>query len=137
MERARLRISLAGPSPLDETFKQLPFKQSDLSSVSSLLSSISGTSVSVSSNGKTVRGKVLGVETGAIADGAKFYQLTVLDQDEKIQTIKLGEDTSFTVDDAEMKSKILALQRPSNEVKVMAHVVFGLQSVISRTRIPV
>ena len=100
-------ISLAGPSPIDETFKHLPFKQSDLSSVSSLLTSISGTSVSVSSNGKTVRGKVLGVETVAIADGAKFYQLTLLEQDEKIQTIKLGEDTSFSVDDAEMKSKIL------------------------------
>lgn len=99
-------ISLAGPSPLDEVFRQLPFTPSDLSSISSLLSSILGTSVTVSSGGKTVKGKILGVENVAGAEDNKLYLLTVLDQDEKIQTIKLSEDTSLGIDDPDMKTKL-------------------------------
>lgn len=112
-------ISLAGPNPLDEVFRQLPFKPSNFSSVANLLSSIPGTSVTVSSGGKTVKGKVLGVETVANADDAKFHLLTVLDQNDQIQTIKLGDDTSLSVDDAEMKLKLanatVAMGRGSND----------------------
>ncbi len=74
--------------------------------MSAFLSSIPGTSVTVSSAGKTVKGKVLGVEAVAKSDDAKLHVLTVLDQDGQIQTIKLGEDTSLSVDDAEMKRKL-------------------------------
>ncbi|QWK79188.1 DUF4139 domain-containing protein [Ochrobactrum sp. BTU1] len=99
-------ISLAGPSPLDEVFRQLPFTPSDLSSISSLLSSIPGTSVTVSSGGKTVKGKILGIENAAGTEDNKLYLLTVLDQDEKIQTIKLSEDTSLGIDDPDIKTKL-------------------------------
>lgn len=53
-----------------------------------------------------MKGKVLGVETVANADDAKFHLLTVLDQNDQIQTIMLGDDTSLSVDDAEMKLKL-------------------------------
>lgn len=112
-------ISLAGPNPLEETFRQLPFSPSSLSSMSAFLSSIPGTSITVSSAGKTVKGKVLGVEAFVKGDDAKFHVLTVLDQDGQIQAIKLGEDTSISVDDPDMKLKLTnattALGRGSND----------------------
>jgi len=122
-------ISLAGPNPLEETFRQLPFSPSSLSSMSAFLSSIPGTSVTVSSAGKTVKGKVLGVEAVAQSDDAKFHVLTVLDQDGQIQTIKLGEDTSLSVDDAEMKLKLTnattALGRGSNDSARVIRITVG------------
>ena len=57
------RVSLAGPRPLEETFKGLPFTPETLASAPALLASMQGTVVSVTSGGKTVTGKVLGVET--------------------------------------------------------------------------
>ncbi len=112
-------ISLAGPNPLEETFRQLPFSPSSLSSMSAFLSSIPGTSITVSSAGKTVKGKVLGVEAVVKGDEAKLHVLTVLDQDGQIQAIKLGEDTSISVDDPDMKLKLtnatIALGRGSND----------------------
>jgi hypothetical protein len=122
-------ISLAGPNPLEETFRQLPFSPSSLSSMSAFLSSIPGTSVTVSSAGKTVKGKVLGVEAVVKSDDAKFHVLTVLDQDGRIQTIKLGEDTSLSVDDAEMKLKLTnattALGRGSNDSARVIRITVG------------
>ncbi|MCV9910434.1 DUF4139 domain-containing protein [Brucella sp. HL-2] len=122
-------ISLAGPNPLEETFRQLPFSPSSLSSMSAFLSSIPGTSVTVSSVGKTVKGKVLGVEAVVKSDDAKFHVLTVLDQDGQIQTIKLGEDTSLSVDDAEMKLKLTnattALGRGSNDSARVIRITVG------------
>ena len=135
-------ISLAGPNPLEETFRQLPFSPSDLSSMSAFLSSIPGTPVTVSSAGKTVKGKILGVETlaksdDAKSDDAKSHVLTVLDLDGQIQTIKLGEDTSLSVDDARMKLKLAsataALGRGSNDsARVIRITVGGLSATDSR-----
>ncbi len=134
---AILSVSLAGPNLLEETFRQLPFSPSSLSSMSAFLSSIPGTAVTVSSAGKTVRGKVLGVEALNKSGNANFHVLTVLDQDGHIQTIKIGEDTSLSVDDAEMKLKLTnattALGRGSNDsARVIRITVRNLSATDSR-----
>lgn len=134
---AIISISLAGPNLLEETFRQLPFSPSSLSSMSAFLSSIPGTSVTVSSAGKTVKGKILGVETLNKSDGENFHVLSVFDQDGHIQTIKIGEDTSLSIDDAEMKLKLTnaatALGRASNDsARVIRITVRDLSALDSR-----
>ena len=99
-------MRLAGVSPLDETFRTLPFSAEDLGSLPSLLSSIQGTEVSVTSGGKTVSGRVLGVEVRQNADGLKAPLLTVLGKDGKISTLWLTADAEATVLDETMARKV-------------------------------
>lgn len=99
-------LSLAGPQPLQETFKGLPFTPEALSSVPSLLTSMQGARVSVTSEGKTVEGNILGIETRKSGDKAAAYLLTVIDRDGAVETLALGEDASVRLEDAELRAKI-------------------------------
>ncbi len=99
-------MSLAGPRPLQETFKGLPFTPEALSSVPSLLTSMQGARVSVTSGGKTVEGNILGIETRKSDDKAAAYLLTVIDRDGAVETLALGEDASVRLEDAELRAKI-------------------------------
>ncbi|MQB43416.1 DUF4139 domain-containing protein [Rhizobium sp. ICMP 5592] len=112
-------ISLAGPRPLQETFKGLPFTPEALSSVPSLLTSIQGARVSVTSGGKTVEGDILGIETREAGENTTVHLLTVLDKDGAVETLALGEDASVRIDDADMRAKVAkaaaALARGKND----------------------
>ncbi|HEX8045741.1 DUF4139 domain-containing protein [Rhizobium sp.] len=99
-------ISLAGPQPLQEIFKGLPFTPEALTSVPSLLTSIQGARVSVTSGGKTVEGDILGIETREAGENTTVHLLTVLDKDGAVETLALGEDASVRIDDAEMRAKV-------------------------------
>ncbi len=99
-------MSLAGPQPLQETFKGLPFTPEALSSVPSLLTSMQGARVSVTSGGKTVEGNILGIETRKSGDKAAAYLLTVIDRDGAVETLALGEDASVRLEDTELRAKI-------------------------------
>ncbi|QND46837.1 DUF4139 domain-containing protein [Rhizobium lusitanum] len=99
-------FSLAGPQPLQETFKGLPFTPEALSSVPSLLISIQGARVSVTSGGKTVEGNILGIETRKAGENAPVHLLTVLDKDGAVETLALGEDASVRIEDADMRAKV-------------------------------
>lgn len=99
-------FSLAGPQPLEETFKGLPFTPEALSSVPSLLTSIQGAHVSVTSGGKTVEGSILGIETRKGGENAPVQLLTVLDKDGAVETLALGEDASVRIDDADLRAKV-------------------------------
>lgn len=99
-------MSLAGPQPLQETFKGLPFTPETLSSVPSLLTSIQGARVSVTSGGKTVEGSILGIEIRKAGENAPIQLLTVLDKDGAVETLALGEDASVRIDDADMRAKV-------------------------------
>jgi len=99
-------MSLAGPQPLQETFKGLPFTPEAISSVPSLLTSMQGARVSVTSGGKTVEGNILGIETRKSGDKAAAYLLTVIDRDGAVETLALGEDASVRLEDAELRAKI-------------------------------
>lgn len=112
-------ISLAGPQPLQETFKGLPFTPEALSSVPSLLTSIQGARVSVTSGGKTVEGDILGIEIRKAGENATIHLLTVLDKDGAVETLALGEDASVRIDDADMRAKVAkaagAIARAKND----------------------
>ncbi|NLS19820.1 DUF4139 domain-containing protein [Rhizobium sp. P40RR-XXII] len=99
-------MSLAGPRPLQETFKGLPFSLEALSSVPSLLTSMQGAKVSVTSGGKTVDGNILGIETRKADEKATVHLLTVIDKDGAVETLALGEDASVRLDDPDMRAKL-------------------------------
>lgn len=112
-------FSLVGPSPREESFKGLPFTVESLASVPLLLKALQGTSVTVTSNGKTVQGKVLGVEPRKGADGAQYFLLSALTSDGVVATLELAPDASVVVDDAELRGKLVeateAIGRASND----------------------
>ena len=112
-------LSLAGPQPLQETFKGLPFTPEALSSAPSLLTSMQGAKVSVSSGGKTVEGSILGIETRKADEKAPTYLLTVIDKDGAVETLTLGEDASVRFEDPELRAKIAkaaaAISRGKND----------------------
>ncbi|MFK0163992.1 DUF4139 domain-containing protein [Rhizobium sp. NPDC090279] len=99
-------MSLAGPKPLQETFKGLPFTREAFSSVPSLLTSMQGGKVSVTSGGKTVEGSILGIETRKIDEKTTVPLLTVIDKDGAVETLALGEDASVRLDDPDMRAKL-------------------------------
>jgi hypothetical protein len=99
-------MSLAGPRPLQETFKGLPFSLEALSSVPSLLTSLQGGKVAVTSGGKTVEGNILGIETRKVDGKTTVPLLTVIDKDGAVETLALGEDASVRLDDPDMRAKL-------------------------------
>jgi len=99
-------MSLAGPQPLQETFKGLPFTPEALSSVPSLLTSLQGGKVVVTSGGKTVEGNILGIETRKLDEKTTVPLLTVIDKDGAVETLALGEDASVRLDDPDMRAKL-------------------------------
>ncbi|MBB6483474.1 DUF4139 domain-containing protein [Rhizobium lusitanum] len=99
-------MALAGPQPLQETFKGLPFSLEALSSVPSLLTSMQGAKVSVTSDGKTVEGSVLGIEARKVDEKATAYLLTVIDKNGAVETLLLGEDASVRFDDPDTRAKL-------------------------------
>ncbi|GES51925.1 hypothetical protein Rhsp01_54190 [Rhizobium sp. NBRC 114257] len=112
-------MSLAGPRPLQETFKGLPFTPEALSSVPSLLTSMQGARVSVTSGGKTVEGSILGIETRKTDEKAPTYLLTVIDKDGAVETLTLGEDASVRFDDPDTRARLAkaaaAISRGKND----------------------
>ena len=71
-------LSLAGPTPVDETFKALPFKPSDLTSLPALLNSIKGSRIQAGEQ----QGVVLGViEIPGNAQTPLSWQLSFLRDD--------------------------------------------------------
>ncbi|MBN8953858.1 MULTISPECIES: DUF4139 domain-containing protein [unclassified Rhizobium] len=99
-------MSLAGPKPLQETFKGLPFTREALSSVPSLLTSMQGAMVSASSGGKTVEGSILGIEVRKAGENAPVHLLSILDKDGAVETLALGADASVRFEDADLRAKI-------------------------------
>ncbi len=99
-------MSLAGPRPLQETFKGPPFSLEALSSVPSLLTSLQGGKVAVTSGGKTVEGNILGIETRKVDEKTTVPLLTVIDKDGAVETLALGEDASVRLDDPDMRAKL-------------------------------
>lgn len=99
-------MSLAGPQPLQETFKGLPFSLEALSSVPSLLTSMQGAKVAVTSSGKTVEGSILGIEARRADERTSTYLLTVIDKDGAVETLALGQDASVRFDDPDTRAKL-------------------------------
>ncbi len=102
-------MSLDGLSPVDETFRNLPFTPQDMGELPRLLGSLQGIAVRVSSGGRTVEGVVLGVETGRDAesedeDAAPI--LSVMTESGQIAVIRLRSDTALDILDETMRENL-------------------------------
>lgn len=94
-------LSLAGPNPLEETFRTLPFKASDLSSMPKLLDAIKGTRVKAGDK----QGVVLGVTASENEKTAKSWQLSLMTDDGEIAMAPIP-GTKVEILDAAVKDKL-------------------------------
>ncbi|WP_320188643.1 DUF4139 domain-containing protein (plasmid) [Agrobacterium rosae] len=94
-------LSLAGPNPLEETFRTLPFKASDLSSMPKLLDAIKGTRVKAGDK----EGIVLGVTAIEGEKTPKAWQLSLMTDDGEIAMAAMP-GTKVEILDAIVKAKL-------------------------------
>lgn len=98
-------LSLAGPNPLDETFKNLPFTPDDLTSLPRLLMSLKGSKVTIEGKNNGA-GTILGVETEKKAEGAEVSFLNLLADDGQIARYELDGSSTVKFDDPAVRAKI-------------------------------
>ncbi|NLS00077.1 DUF4139 domain-containing protein [Rhizobium sp. P38BS-XIX] len=98
-------LSLAGPNPLEETFKSLPFKPDDLASLPKLLTTLKGSKVTIGGK-NTGAGTILGVETDKRANGEEAFFLNLLQDDGQIARYELDGSSSVKFDDPAVRAKI-------------------------------
>jgi len=101
-------ISLAGPQPVEETFRTLPFSAGDLQSLPQLLSNLQGAKVSVTSSGQALQGKVLGVSSKQSEERGVQYVLSLLTTTGKLTSMPLDSSTEVTIEDPDIQAKIAA-----------------------------
>ena len=94
-------LSLAGPNPLDETFRTLPFKASDLSSMPKLLDAIKGTRVKAGDR----EGIILGVTASEDEKSAKTWQLSLMTDSGEVAMAPMP-GTKVEILDAAVKAKL-------------------------------
>ncbi|QFY78289.1 DUF4139 domain-containing protein [Alcaligenes faecalis] len=100
-------LTLSGLAPLKESFDSLPFSAKDLRSPATLAQALRGQQVSASSQGRLVRGAVLGVQaTAATNERPAQAILSVLTEQGQIQTLELGPDTSLEVLDKTLQQQL-------------------------------
>jgi hypothetical protein len=98
-------LSLAGPNPLDETFKNLPFTPDDLTALPKLLTSLKGSKVTIEGRNKGA-GTILGVETEKRSNGAEATFLNLLGDDGLISRYELDGASTVKFDDPAVRAKI-------------------------------
>lgn len=112
-------LTLAGKAPLDSSLAGLPFNESSLSSIHALASSLRGVEIQAYSQGRSVRGTLLGVDAQE-QDQKTVYSLSLLSAEGQVQTVELGPDSSLQVLDSRIQaqlqqaSQILARQTNDN-----------------------
>jgi hypothetical protein len=94
-------LSLAGPNPLEETFRTLPFKPTDLTSMPKLLDAIKGTKVRAGDK----EGVVLGVTASEGEKQSKSWQLSLMTGDGEIVMIPVPGSKVEILDDV-IKAKL-------------------------------
>lgn len=100
-------LTLSGLAPLKESFDSLPFSAKDLRSPATLAQALRGQQVSASSQGRLVRGAVLGVQANAATNERPAQAiLSVLTEQGQIQTLELGPDTSLEILDKTLQQQL-------------------------------
>nr|WP_295889406.1 DUF4139 domain-containing protein [uncultured Devosia sp.] len=124
-------ITLDGPSPVEETFRGLPFSAEDLTALPRLLGTLQGVPVKVSSSGRTVEGMVLGVDTSAApAEGEEPAPLlSVITEAGQLLTIRLRADTELDILDPAIRDSLrqAALVSGQSRVAGMRTITVGLE----------
>jgi hypothetical protein len=98
-------LSLAGPNPLEETFRTLPFTADDLNSLPRLLNAVKGTVIRVS-GARELEGSILGVEYQTGENGAQNAVLSLLTAKGEIATVPLDNSVSVEILDKTLNGKI-------------------------------
>lgn len=99
-------ITLPGPSPMAEAFKNLPFSEEDLQSPAKLLSTLQGTNVRLVRAGSEVEGLILGVSTRDRGDSGSVAVVSVLTEG-RIVGVELEPDTEITFLDPDIQEKVV------------------------------
>lgn len=102
-------MSLDGLSPVEETFRHLPYTPDDMQSLPRLLGTLQGISVRAASGGRSVEGTVLGVETkaqGEKGDVDRDPILSVMTKDGQLAVLRLRADTELEILDADVREKL-------------------------------
>lgn len=98
-------IVLDGEAPVQEAFARLPFGPEALASPASLAAALQGMPVRASSGGRTVQGRVLGVEPWQEKD-ASGYLLSVMTDDGQAQALRLGADAVLEILDDALQNRL-------------------------------
>ncbi|MHC1547159.1 DUF4139 domain-containing protein [Phyllobacterium sp. K27] len=98
-------LSLAGPNPLEETFRTLPFSVDDLNSLPRLLNAVKGTGIRVS-GARELEGSILGVEYQTGQNGAQSAVLSILTTKGDMTTVPLDSSVSVEILDKTLNGKI-------------------------------
>ncbi|WP_246249137.1 DUF4139 domain-containing protein [Chelativorans alearense] len=102
-------VTLDGLSPVEETFRRLPFTPEEMGSLPDLAASLQGVGVRASSGGRTVEGVVLGVGTRQAGEGETSRTeriLSVMTDSGGIEVLNLGADAVLDILDEAMREKV-------------------------------
>ncbi|MDS1137818.1 DUF4139 domain-containing protein [Nitratireductor indicus] len=102
-------LTLDGLSPVEETFRRLPFGPDTMGSLPDLAASLQGVSIRATSGGRTVEGVVLGVGSerrGSGPEASIERILSVMTGEGGIDVLKLGTDTTLEILDEAMREKL-------------------------------
>ena len=94
-------LSLAGPNPLEETFRTLPFKASDLTSMPKLLDAIKGARVRAGDKD----GVILGVTASEDEKTSKSWQLSLMMDNGEVAMVPLP-GTKVEILDTSVRAKL-------------------------------
>ncbi|WP_299814705.1 DUF4139 domain-containing protein [uncultured Roseibium sp.] len=98
-------LTLPGPDPRGETFKNLPFSQDDLQSPARLLAQLQGTRVHLEKAGTTIEGLVLGVSVKDQGDKGQADIVSVL-SDGRIVGVDLSPETEIVFLDDQIRQQV-------------------------------
>ncbi len=101
-------VSLPGREPLSQAFRDLPFGQEDLSSLTGLLMALRGSEVQLSSDAKNAAGRLLTVtpETEQTKDGVITRNRVGISTKDGIKTFLLEDLSALRFADAEVQAQI-------------------------------
>ena len=102
-------VTLDGLSPVEETFRRLPFSPQQMASLPDLVGTLQGVALTAASGGRSVTGTVLGIagQDGGAADGSRSeHVLTVMNEEGQLEVLRMGADTVVEILDETMTSRL-------------------------------
>lgn len=101
-------VSLQGREPLSQAFRDLPFGQEDIATLTGLLNALRGAEVSASAGGAALSGRLLAVapETVQTKDGIVTHNRVGLSTKEGLKTFLIEEASNLKFSDAAVQAQI-------------------------------
>lgn len=99
-------IGLPGREPLSAVFRYLPFDESELADLPSLLRALQGRTVTVEGRGQKARGRIGGVQRELGPEGATRHRLTLLSEDGALSTFVVEATDAITFDEPEVREML-------------------------------